>query len=175
MNWCELYQFPILSGDDQRAIIRTRVKWSWLSAAVITICIKAEGRRTCRTRGEKGRARRGFRTCVLSHYGRGERVSEKREGHANRRLHVCLPSLRFFHPQASRARCFLIPWPNSLSRGETLIDIPLLRFERGISLEPEITFHSDTDYTFHTFSGVVDRVPRTMAWGKSIGDRDVER
>lgn len=59
--------------------------------------------------GGEGRARRGFRTCVLSHYG-GERVSEKREGHANRRLHVCLSSLPFLSPAgASRARCFLIP------------------------------------------------------------------
>lgn len=122
---------------------------------------KGRGRRTCRTgEGRGGREEVFARACSL--ITGGERVSEKREGHANRRLHVCLSSLPFLSPAgASRARCFLIPWPNSLSRGETLIDIPLLRFERGISLEPEITFHSDTDHTFHTFSGV-DRVPRNM-------------
>lgn len=163
-NWSAL-SFPILSsisGDDQRAIIRTCVKWSWLSAelAVITICIKAERGVRVALGGGEG-AKRFSHVRALSLRG-GERVSEKREGHANRRLHVCLSSLPFLSPAgASRARCFLIPWPNSLSRGETLIDIPLLRFERGISVEPEITFHSDTDHTFHTFSGV-DRVPRNM-------------
>lgn len=125
--------------------IRVYVKRSWLSAeqlAVITICIKAVAMQGWRGRPSSyvshgGDAKRfsHVRTLSLRAGSRcGERVWEKREGHANRRLHVCHPpSPRFLHPQASRARCFLIPWPNSLCRGETLIDIPLLRFERGIS------------------------------------------
>lgn len=150
--------------------IRVYVKRSWLSAeqlAVITICIKAVAMQGWRGRPSSyvshgGDAKRfsHVRTLSLRAGSRcGERVWEKREGHANRRLHVCHPpSPRFLHPQASRARCFLIPWPNSLCRGETLIDIPLLRFERGIS--PARNYLPERYRYLRTFSVDVDRVEK---------------
>lgn len=146
------------------------VKRSWLSAeqlAVITICIKAVAMQGWRGRPSSyvshgGDAKRfsHVRTLSLRAGSRcGERVWEKREGHANRRLHVCHPpSPRFLHPQASRARCFLIPWPNSLCRGETLIDIPLLRFERGISRARN--YLPERYRYLRTFSVDVDRVEK---------------
>lgn len=159
-----------IRDDASRGIIHTCIRKEIVTfeqLAVITICIKAVAMQGWRGRPSSyvshgGDAKRfsHVRTLSLRAGSRcGERVWEKREGHANRRLHVCHPpSPPFLHPQASRARCFLIPWPNSLCRGETLIDIPLLRFERGISRARN--YLPERYRYLRTFSVDVDRVEK---------------
>lgn len=135
-----------------------------LRFAVITICIKTVAVRGWRrgryvSHGGGGRKEVFARAYSLITGGIAMRGTRFRKTWGARKSQASrvpsLPFPRFPHPQASRATCFLIPWPNSLCRGETLIDIPLLRFERGISRARN---YLPEWYRYVPFSVDVDRV-----------------